>query len=231
MDFHFYWNQSRDVYDWLVFSCSVALLVVGAWGVRIAVATLRKIERQTRANEIAAEAALQQANHLVASERAWLTAQVMDFPEPHKDSQLIWIPIPITNRGKTSARIDSILVASRLIPVPETSYGMPGKLPEMPDYADRTKVIATVQKYDIIIGPDDTFSHSHAYIFPKEWEDVKAKKLTLYVYGFIDYFDTLKGLRHRTAFCSIYWRTDPRYNEPTGFMFSPIIPAAYFCAT
>lgn len=181
------------------------------------------------ATEIAANAALKQADHMVASERAWLTAQVLDFAEPAQGSDLIWISVPITNRGKTPARIDSIVVTSRLIPVPETSYGMPGLLPETPDYAVPKAIAA--EGRDIIIGPDETFHDMPVYIHPREWEQVKAKKLSLYVYGFVDYFDTLEGLRHRTAFCSIYWRTDPKYNEPRGFVFSSMIPAAYFRAT
>lgn len=49
--------QTRDIYDWLVFGCDVALALVGIGGIIVAVFTLLKIERQTKASEDAVVAA------------------------------------------------------------------------------------------------------------------------------------------------------------------------------
>ena len=85
--------------------------------------------------------------------------------------------------------------------------------------------------FDLIIAPNQTHRDTHVFIWPLEWEEVKSKYKTLYVYGLIEYMDTVKGERHETGFCRIYAIPEPNYNEPTGFMFSPFIPDTYFRAT
>src|SRR6267378_4317935 len=50
------------------------------------------------------------------SERAWLTAKVEDFDEPPRNSRIIWIEIPITNHGRTPARVAKVVVTPKLIP-------------------------------------------------------------------------------------------------------------------
>ena len=107
--------------------------------------------------------------------------------------------------------------------------GRPGVLDKVPDYTDSNKLSAWDGR-DIVIAPTDALRH-YAFIFYKEWERVKARELSLYVYGEVEYFDTVRGDEHKTCFCSIYWVPEPGYNEPTGFTFSPVIPASYFCAT
>jgi hypothetical protein len=187
----------------------------------IAIATLRQ-----------ANAVKKQTGHVVASERAWLKAEVIN-PDPPEDTRLIWIEIPITNRGKTPARVHNIEVTSKLVPPPTDSVAdaTPGKLPLYPDYSDRERVMG-LRNYDLIIAPEDTFRHMHVYIRPREWNQIRARELTLYVYGSIDYFDTVGGDCHTTSFCSIYAVPLPNfYNEPTGFMFTPYIPSTYFRAT
>jgi hypothetical protein len=86
----------RDAYDWLIFSCNVALAAIGVIGVCVAVSTLRKIERQTKATEIAAEAALQQAKDMVASERPFIMIDATGFE---------FVEIRATNRGKSPAQV------------------------------------------------------------------------------------------------------------------------------
>jgi hypothetical protein len=179
-----------------------------------------------------AEATKKQVDSMTASERAWLTAKVLDFEEPPPKSNMIWIEIPISNHGKTPARVHSIAATSKLVPVPKDAIAdaTPGKLPGIPEYSDPNRVIE-LRGYDIIIAPGDTFKHLHVYIWPKEWNLIKISEFTLYVYGTIEYFDTVGKDLHTTRFCSIYSIPAPNFGEPTGFMFSPCIPATYFCAT
>ena len=143
---------------------------------------------------------------------------------------MIWIEIPITNNGRTPARVRNIVVTGKLVDMPETVGGRPGELLPDPDYSDSNRVI-TLAGRDIIIAPTDTLRHMHIFIWPDEWDKVKSRKLSLYVYGYIEYLDTVRREEHKTCFCSIYWVPEPGFNEPTGFMFSQVIPAAYFCAT
>lgn len=177
-----------------------------------------------------AKAALLNAQAVLNSERAWLTAEVLNFGEPPENGKLIWIEVPITNCGKTSARLVRIAVTSKLVPVPNSITDRPGKLLDRPDYSDTNRVIDLVG-YDLILAPGDIFRHMHTFIYPSEWPKIKAKEVTLYVYGRIEYLDTVMGDRHETGFCSLYALPEPNVNEPTGFMFSPYIPNTYFRAT
>jgi hypothetical protein len=220
------WNW----HDKVAWSASLVLAAGGIIGIWIAVRTLKWIKHQSLSARISAEAALQQANHLVASDRAWLTAKVLNFDEPTPNSMMIWIEIPITNHGRTPARVEKIVATSKLVPIPNTGWGRPGELPENPEYSDSNRLIELAGR-DIIIAPNDTLRHVHVYIWPREMEQIRSRELSLYVYGQIEYLDTVKGLGHTTSFCSIYWIPEGEFNESTGFMFSQIIPATYFCAT
>jgi hypothetical protein len=92
-------------YEWVSWGANIALVLVGAGGIWVAVCTLKKIERQTKAGEDAAKAALAQANHTIAAERAWLVVEAAmgDFrPIAGINMTFRW---SIRNGGKTPARI------------------------------------------------------------------------------------------------------------------------------
>jgi hypothetical protein len=178
-----------------------------------------------------AEATKTQAEHFLASERAWITAEAVNFEEPAPKSSIIWIEVPITNHGKTPARVKRVLVTPQFIPVPPNSVaGTPGKLPEHPDYSNWNRRM-DLAGYDLIIAPKETLRHIHIHIFPNELGEIMTREVTLYVHGTIEYTDTIGTDLHKTCFCSIYSVPYPGFNEPTGFTFSRFIPAAYFCAT
>ena len=221
----------RDIYDYIAIAASLLLVGVGIWGIIVAVCTLRWIKHQSHSARLSAKAGHRQANHLVASERAWLTVEVLNFEEPPPKSNMIWIEVAITNRGKTPARVQSIVATSKFVPTPNSiADATPGKLPPYPDYDD-TERVTELRGYDLVIAPEDTFRHIHVYIWPGELVQIKARKHSLYVYGTIEYFDTVKGDSHTTSFCSMYAVPLPNFGEPTGFMFSQYIPATYFRAT
>jgi hypothetical protein len=75
MDFHFYLNQTRDAYDWLVFVCSLVLAFVGIGGVIVAVCTLKKVELQTEATKDAANAARDSAEGARLNAQAVINAE------------------------------------------------------------------------------------------------------------------------------------------------------------
>jgi hypothetical protein len=202
--------------DWTALA-TWALVVVAIWAGCIALDTVTALKRQV--------------DHMIASERAWLTVKVLNFEEPDPKSNMIWIEVPIINHGRTPARVNRIAATAKLVPVPTDTIAdaTPGKLPSQPDYSDKDRLME-LSGYDLIIAPGDTFNH-HVYIWPKEWKRVKARDFTLYVYGTIEYFATVGKDPHKTCFCSIYSIPAPNFNEPTGFMFTRYIPATYFCAT
>ncbi|MGA8150982.1 MAG: hypothetical protein WB952_08540 [Terriglobales bacterium] len=202
---------------------NIALAIIGAL-------TLGAIWYQAREMTRATEEMKKGTQTAINSERAWLTAEVKNFDDPPPDSHMIWIEIPITNNGRTPARITRIAVTSKIIPFPDTGWGRPGELPKVPEYNDASRVV-TLEGQDIIITPTDTLRHMHVYILPAELERIRTRKDSLYVYGSIEYRDTVKDLPHQTCFCAIYWVPERGFNEYAGFMFSQIIPASYFCAT
>jgi hypothetical protein len=106
---------------------NVVLSIIGIAGVIVALCTLRKLERQTKANEDAAKAALLQSQHLASSERGWLFVDKGKgmFDEAIQEPYLLPVGHPdvrpnqerishciffIRNAGKTPAKITGLKV-------------------------------------------------------------------------------------------------------------------------
>jgi hypothetical protein len=194
--------------------------------------TLIGILWQARAAADAAKAAKIQAEHTVASERAWIVVNVLNFPESVEEQGVMWISVPMKNAGQTPAIVTKIVATTKLVPSPGRASGAPGKLPEVPDYSNDGRLIK-LEGRDILIAPNDSDIGLQVPIWPSEYGPIKAKETFLYVYGFIEYRDTLVGRSHTTKFCSLYWIPERARGslEPTGFTFSAIIPPAYISAT
>ena len=92
-----------------------------------------------------------------------------------------------------------------------------------------------VEDMDFVIPPGGEHM-MYALIFNNEWAElskrVKDGRKAWYVYGFVEYLDTLEGARHKTGFCEIYWVADENSKDVEGFRFtSTLIPPSYICAT
>lgn len=93
----------KDVYDIAVIWADFALVVVGAIGIVVGIRTLCILKRQAKANVVAARAALKQANHMVAAERAWLLISAEKSNQKwSEDRSFYWT---IKNVGRTPARL------------------------------------------------------------------------------------------------------------------------------
>jgi hypothetical protein len=97
------------LHDQIAWAANLALVFAGFIGIILALSTLKKIERQTRAAELAAEAAaahaeasLLSAQALADAERPWLLISVE--PSPSRANSFTVIA---TNRGRTPAQIVS----------------------------------------------------------------------------------------------------------------------------
>ena len=100
------WNW----HDRIAWELNIILAAIGIIVVIVALSTLRKIERQTRATEqaaiateksakateVAADATLKQTNHMVASERPFLMIEAVGVED---------IQFKAVNRGKSPAQI------------------------------------------------------------------------------------------------------------------------------
>jgi hypothetical protein len=116
------------LHDRIAWAANLVLVIAGFIGIILALSTLKKIERQTRAAEVAAEAAARHAEASLLSaqalrdaERPWLLISVEPSPSIANSFTVI-----ATNRGRTPAQIvstaEQIRIAideSRLSCIPE----------------------------------------------------------------------------------------------------------------
>ena len=197
--------QSRDAYDCLVFACNVALVLVGIGGIKLALNTLKNIERQTKAGEVAAKAALLNAQILANAERPWLLVSSEHI------SRTVTSGIYAKNRGRTPCKIvkwsepvwEFIDAAER--------YDFRGNPTERkPIYGQ----IFTVD--DPIILLNDESSYIFHFIESElrekcgsveRYQMLKDGRIDLYIFGRIYYRDLLNPEEesfHETGWCGHY---------------------------
>jgi len=184
-------------YEWVTWCANIALLLVGAGGILVAVSTLKKIERQTKATE-------DQARYLTTSERAWIIVSSRFAAELHPGDQettarFRW---DMKNVGKSPARLlefnGVVSKAERSIPFPDA-----------PRFFRPPKPLNK-----LLLVPTDSWGITW------EIEGDLAKNLMTISYGYIKYLDIFEK-EHTTIFCQIYW-VDPRDQKK---MFLPYVEA------
>jgi hypothetical protein len=134
--------------DRIAWGAGLVLAVVGYIGVMMGISLLKKIERQTRFAEVAAEtasnsaqAALLHAQSIIDSERPWLL--ITAEPAQNKENSFTVIA---TNRGRSPATIVGTLEQVRIV-VDET------RLPSAPEYEKKEPVAPLVP---IILLPGES---------------------------------------------------------------------------
>jgi hypothetical protein len=195
------------------------------WLVGIALVTGCIICWQSWETRKAAEAALKQANHMVASERAWI---LVDIGEPESDDHApdfmgrFWIRPVIRNSGKTIAKITKIRAVIRL-------NGSGERLPYVPEYplgqgfdSDKWNLYGM----NLVLAPDAPTQPFKLVLSSDEFEQVKTGQRFLYVHGFIDYSDFLDEQR-RTAFCYYYAVQGVFDPDPSRFYLELTAPPTY----
>lgn len=97
------------MHDKISWAASMVLMLLGYVGIVLAISTLKKIERQTRAVETAAEAArtsadaaLMQAQATRRAERPWVMVTVE--PAPGRENSFVVVAV---NRGRSPAQIET----------------------------------------------------------------------------------------------------------------------------
>jgi hypothetical protein len=154
------------------------------------------MERQTKATEKAANATNANADALIASERAWILVDIGKLPPFRPDPnqlQILWIFPTIKNYGKTVARITRVAGIVKLIPEGK-------KLPVEPEYILGQ---GFDEQTDTVLPPDVPMQPRLA-VSGDEFIQVQAGKLSLFVHGFIEYFDGVSEKQRRSAYCFGY---------------------------
>jgi hypothetical protein len=115
--------------DRIVWATNVLLAILGYAGIMVAISTLKKIERQSRYSEAAAqaaadnaEAALLHAKALISSERPWVLVTIVPSRSIENGFTVI-----ATNRGRSPAQVISAAEETR-ITIDESH------LPAVPEY-------------------------------------------------------------------------------------------------
>jgi hypothetical protein len=172
---------------------SIGLLLVGIAGTYIALRSLKNIERQTKAGEIAANAAFSNAQAVILSERAKMVAHVEEFAGR---SFLVqgW------NIGRVTAKIRLIRGYTKILPYGQKLPPVPPYLSDPPFNRDYVEWVPPNKFIDIFPDTDDyrliadlSSDELHA--------DIKSQRRVLWVYGRICYEDGILPEPRETRFC------------------------------
>ena len=214
------------------FIVNLILAIIGAIGAYIAICTLRKVERQTKASETAANAALMQANHIISSERAWLLIKDVFAPKSLQDSDptrlsIMTICFKFCVYGNTPAKIVDSSMEFRLLPRKRVGNESVPDLTDIPTYPLTVKA-ETIPDMGSVLAPSFNFTTIVYFIGGRlntaDIEGISTREKFLCVWGCIRYRDAFGDTPTReTRFCYIYdvsrgvTLTDPR----TGKAISP----------
>jgi hypothetical protein len=174
---------------------------------------------QAKASQRAADATKTSADALINSERAWIIVDIGKLPPFDPDPnqvQILWILPTIKNYGKTVARITRVAGILKLIPEGE-------KLPATPEYILGQGFDDSI---DIVLPPEVPIQPRLA-LNGDEFIKVRQGKFSLFVHGFIEYFDGISEKRRRSAYCFGYVIQAGYSPAETGFYPYLAAPRAY----
>jgi hypothetical protein len=199
--------QSWPWQERVAWGANIVLAILGYVGIMIALSTLRKIERQTRLSEEAAQAAAESAKvamlhaqAMVRAERPWIV--VTSEPSSQKENSFV---VVATNRGRSPARILRSLDAMAKA-LDDSS------LPGNPALA-RGKELNPVDGMILLPGEStgirifDRDEISNLAETGKEQKEIETGAIKVYLYGKITYRDLAEpdhADAHGTGWCLQY---------------------------
>lgn len=212
------------VRDQITWAANLVLVLLGYVGIMMAVSVLKKIERQTRAAEEAAEAAragaeaaLMQAQAMKRAERPWVMVAV----EPAAGRENSFVVVAV-NRGRSAAQIEAVKDQAILV-VDEENLPATPRFPDTPAERRGAPVILLPGESLELkrFGREDVKELCGSEERVKRVEDWEER---IYLYGRILYTDlaALEGeAGHETGWCC--WYIHGR--QKSGLV--PAGPAAY----
>lgn len=108
---------------------------------------------------------------------------------------------------------------------------MPPELPLEPSYeADSQRRVIGIER-EMFLPPDAGINPLPVEVRGGEWAAIRERKVSLYLYGFVDYLD-VAGRPRQSRFCELYW-IPASENDPNmqGFITAGNTPAAYTACT
>lgn len=207
----------RDKYDWISYGANLLLVGVGIGGIVVGVLTLRKIDRQTRATEDAAKAALGQVELMkrqmdmgIHRERARLSldTQPIHFDDVSPEGFRLFSCIELTNSGHSNAHIR--FSAARFVIVPSGQWPLPEVDPD--EFATGSNTIEPLQS-PVYAAFDVKYAQSTPERFAEKIWDAT---LRIHLYGFIEY-ETM-GIEWHRDFGYI-WTIEDSIRDPSTLTF------------
>ena len=187
-------DTKKDAWDKAGIFCEFLLAAVGIAVVVAGGLVVIRMDRQTRATENAAKAALAQAESVAVSERAWLIiAPAREEQDWSRDRSFHWV---IRNVGRTPARLMESQAKCQLM-----DSGLP--LAEVPDYG------GAVYLHDRMLAPGDSIRLTTIWGVETKngYEAVGdvdvARGFSLAAYGSVTYLDIFDKERE-SRFCEEY---------------------------
>lgn len=166
-----------------------ALVLAAIVTARIALRTLKVIERQADAARDAAAAALEEARAITMSERAYVKMTHLPPGLHFEEGGWYWVQLRIQNSGRTPARITARCI--------NTQYFSPSEAPPgTPDYSEG--VVDTVGAF-LVTG--DHVGNTLRAQFPGEEAEsnIRAGHGRFLIFGYVDYIDQFRQ-RHRAGY-------------------------------
>jgi hypothetical protein len=201
-------NNAEDAYKPPVWGKYVTFPEgVGAWAV---ILTLLAIAWQSIETREAAQSSLMQANHIVASERAWMIPKItqstwQDVAAPQSKCENWYLPIQVTftNRGKTPA-----IAINGLLEYSSESASNPTGTSWEPVLPETVKYIKVATKYApglVIVSEGTTVlivAIPKSFLLQENTAWINCGKC-LCIKGFLEYKDVFKETRI-SRFCFAY---------------------------
>jgi len=215
---------------WDAYWPTAFLACIGLAGTIIAVRTLRVIERQTKAAEDAAEAAKNNAQAVINSERAWVVPELHPHSYQGKDGRwyaedrvpfstadvlagkhLIY-SLRVTNRGKTPAQLlkfdtGYVTLAEGVTDLPEhpTDARARAGASAAPGYA---RSLFGTKEFNFFLVNDQGIEIEGPFdisvYMHDDWDAIKNLKKTAVFFGSIYYRTMFGGQEARSDYCYVY---------------------------
>jgi hypothetical protein len=189
-------------------------MVVGIFGVCLAIRTLLAIERQTEA--------------LIQGQRSWILIDSIGEPPlsdgiPYNSealSALAGVPLLVFNLKTVGATTVKLIGSGARFHLAPSKEGFNPPEPVLPDQPDYKIGAAILPEAGFVKAPNEGMQIAKELedgpLSPQQLAAIQEKKLFLCAYGFVTYEDSFKGI-HETRFSYIY-RVSYRvgYNTATG---------------
>jgi hypothetical protein len=187
-------ESGKDGWDKAAVLADYLLVIVGIAGISAALRTLRKLERQTKAAEDAAQSALLNAQALINSERPWLMVTVEEFV-----AHVGGFQVYVTNKGRTPAMIAGAYMGCAAAKVVSA---LPAEAPYGPGTTVQDRIILPDEKLMLTWFSGVSLQKMIGEGFPKApWEG------QTFVFGKVVYRDLLSpptAPSHETRWIGLY---------------------------